>query len=245
MQTLVIFGDSWGCGEWSYSYDSLPHVSHPGLSEYLSDTFVVKNFSRPGASLWQTVYAIGSYLANLRNLDVPMPVILVIQTDAGRNYQAEKFHIDYDHICRSGKSLVEIYQTFLQQWYIKLQFLAKRFNTEIYLCGGLTDLYTAALKPHTRLHVVCDSWLRLCDPDTKSSIMPLIMSPEMVKYLHDNHDPSLTQQMMDWLDEAFLPSQNLLESPWMGPGVRNYHPNRLAHQRLSDHIKQFFREQSQ
>lgn len=245
MQTLVIFGDSWGCGEWSYQEHTPPFVSHPGLTEYLGDAFVVKNFSREGVSLWQTAFAIRNYLDNLRSLDLPTPVILVIQTDAARTQLAETFQVNYDDVYRSGLDLVEIYQTLLEQWYNKLQYMAEQFNTEIYLCGGLTDLDTTTLGLYPRLHAVCESWLRLCDPDTKSSIMPLIMSPHVLQYLHDNHDPKLTQQMMDWLDHAFLSAQILLESPWMGPSHGDYHPSRLAHKRLSDHIKQFFREELQ
>lgn len=244
MQTLVLFGDSWGCGEWCYQDHSPPFVSHPGLTEYLGDQFVTKNFSREGASLWQTAYAVRNYLENLRAMNSQPPLLVLIQTDAARQAQADKFQVDYDEIYRSGQDIKDIYTKLLEIWYIKLQFMAEQYDTVFYMSGGLTDLDMDSMKLYPRLRALCPSWIQLCEPAIKSSTMPLIMSHHVLKYLHDNHDARLMTQMMDWLDESFLSLQTLLESPWMGPSYGDYHPSRLAHQRLSDHIKKFFLEES-
>jgi hypothetical protein len=238
MEKIVLFGDSWSCGEWSLASGNQLEISHPGMGEYLSSHYKVSNFSRGGSSIWQTLYAVRNYIAELYEYDYPIKVV-IFQSDAFREKLSEKFDVDYSKIYRECIDIKHFYQMVLEIFYIKLEYIASLHNVEIYLCGGLTDIDTNTLRLYPGVKVLCQSWIKLLDPRHIPSSIPLKIDKDFLPIAKSHKRMDLCDQLIDVSDQNFLFYQELLESDYFGKAFGDFHPNREGHRVMSDYIKNF------
>jgi hypothetical protein len=240
IKKLVLVGCSWGCGEMN---STCTGVTHPGLGQYLSDSYDVVNLSRIGSSNWQNCFALRNYLNYVKNFDEYC--IVVLQTDAYRRQACEKYLVDYNQLFENSHDLKHFYEQSLEIFYIKLNNLAEEFQTKIYLAGGLTDLALDIISMYTNLVPMCESWIKLMDPSHQPSIIPLIVSPELFKNAKQHNRLDLLEQISNHSDLNFLKAQKLMETEWFGPTFGDFHPSRKGHELLANYIKEFLKKESQ
>lgn len=237
MTTLILIGDSWGCGEWHHPGHNQIEISHPGLNEYLAQDFRLVNLSRPGASNWQICSTLFNYLTHkLPMMDEDFRIVL-IQTDASRDTMAAKFDVDYNDLIKECDSLADLYTKLIDIFYIKCQNFAQQFNVKLYMCGGLSDLDLATISLYNSLIPLCPSWVNLIDPQHNPSVIPLRMSPELFVSAKHNGRLDLCEEIIAYSDQQFLKLQHMLESEYFGPGLGDYHPSRFGHELLGNFIK--------
>ena len=239
MRKIVLIGDSWGCGEWDDISFTTP--CHPGLTEYLSDQYVVKNLSRSGNSLWQICYTLESFLDRIGN-DKETDYV-IIQTDAMRTQNCCDFDIDYDESCQHANSLLMVYQMLLEKFYYKLQNIGDRYDITIHLVGGICDVFVEGLCDTPRINVLCPSWISLIDQaigadstSLSNNVVPVHLRPDTLIKLKQLK-LSLVDKAIDHIDTTFLFNQRLIESEYFGPIHGDFHPSRKGHLLLANHIK--------
>ena len=238
---IVLVGCSWGCGEWSYDQNSDHYVSHPGLSEYLSVDHNVLNLSRGGNSNWQICYTLENYL-NVKG-DDKNTTYIVVQTDPMRGGNSENFNVNYKQHANKADSLLILYQSLLEEFYHKLQYIGNMYNINIQLIGGISDVFIEGLDNITRVNVLCPSWINLIaqtiDSNFKSSnnIIPIDMRSEMLTRLRNYKKQNMLNEAMNHIDAKFLFRQQLIESEYFGPIHGDFHPNRVGHLLLYNYIK--------
>jgi hypothetical protein len=236
--TLVLIGCSWFCGEWIPDGEDSIRLGHPGITEYLSSDYHVVNLSRGGGSNWQSLYALHNYLsfnrARLKNITV-----IIGQTDPMRAAGGERYNVDYCQVAAKAHSFVQLCQELTEIFYIKLAAIADREQFRPQLVGGLSDvdvniagLYSASIG------VLIPSWIQLLDPVHKPSVCPLAVSSRDWEAMYNYGRMDLVKEMMDLSDCSFLRAQALMETDWFGPAFGDFHPSRLAHQRMAQEITQ-------
>jgi len=237
--TLILVGCSWFCGEWNYSQDGVGKITHPGLSEYLSDNFHVVNLSRAGASNWQTLYTLTTYLqVNIPNNPRLTEFCVIIgQTDPMRIDACEYYHVDYLDISKRASSITQMCQELLGIFYIHLSNLAKQFQFKPYLVGGLTDVDLSQANRHCdQIEVLIPSWIQLLNSGHQPSACPLMWGSRQWEIVRAYDCMNILSSMMDLCDSNFLHAQTLLETDWFGPTFGDFHPSRRAHRLLADKI---------
>jgi hypothetical protein len=244
IKKIVLVGDSWGCGEWDNTAFAAP--CHPGLTEYLSDQYVVKNLSRSGNSLWQICYTLESFLDRIG--DEKETAYVVIQTDAMREQNCQDFDVNYMESCQTANSLLMVYQMLLEKFYFKLQNIGDRYNITIHLIGGLCDVFTEGVAGLNRINVLCSSWVSLIDQAIGSgtpmslanNVIPVHLRPESLSQLKTFKKLFLIDEAINHTDATFLFNQRLIESKYFGPIHGDFHPSREGHLLLANHIKSTF-----
>jgi len=247
MDKLIIFGSSWSAGEWAID-DSIGtelKLIHPGMSEYLSDTFKVVNFSKGSSSLWKIIYSIHNY-CEMSYVDIENTVnpakIIVFQNDPFMSALSEKFNVDYQRIFSECTDLKNLYQTLTEIFYIKLSELQQKYKIDIYLCGGASDIDINLLALYPNLKLLCESWIKLLDDSHIPSVIPLQWSRDSLPITRKYGRLDLCEQIIDASDNNFASLQKLLESKYIGPVFGDYHPNRLGHEVMANYIKNFFKK---
>jgi hypothetical protein len=240
MKTLIIVSCSWGCGEWNHHGDHQLALSHPGINEYLADTFKVVNLSRSGVSNWQLCYTLHNYLTNNPHSNFE---VIVISTDPARSKLSDKY-IDLESIVKKAYNLESLYDELLEIFYHKLEYLAKLHNTKIHLIGGLGDLNMDILNSPNFEHLVplCNSWIKLLYNSHVPSSIPLLIRPEILTITKSYKRHDLVDQAIEHSDKKFLIRQELLELDLFGPAYSDFHPSRKGHHVLSNYIKHFFKD---
>ena len=241
MRKLVIVGCSWGCGEWSNSKGNSLSVSHPGLTEYLSQDNPVTNLSRSGASNWQSCFSLRNYLeyhVDSQN----QPTIFVLQTDAARSAVSNKYDIDYKSVILTSTGLKDYYTTLTEIFYIKLNELANQFGVKIHMIGGLTDLDLEVMSLYTNLIPCCVSWIKLLDHTHIPSVIPMIQGTDHFVLAKKHNRLDLVEDIMNHSDQTFLQAQGLMETEYFGPAFGDFHPSRNGHKVLADYIKHYLKE---
>ena len=238
MQKLVIIGCSWGCGEWSYQDSNSAVLSHPGLTEYITN-FSCLNLSRKAASNWQSLYALFNHLSTSSDFDQNKKYI-IIQTDSMRHDFSEKFDIDYRASIIDAENLFDLYLSLTNMFYIKLDMFAEQFNTDIYLSGGLSDLYSDSIICYNRLKIVCKSWIKEMHSDHTPSILPIFIGSNAFEMCKKYNRYDLCDQILEHNDNNFIQYQELLENKNFGPAFGDFHPNRNGHAILANKINNYF-----
>lgn len=237
MTTVVLIGDSWGCGEWHHPGDNQIEISHPGLNEYLARDFRLVNLSRPGASNWQTCFALFNYLEHkLPMLDDRFHIVL-IQTDPARDKLSDRFDVDYGKIIKECQSLRDLYVQLTELFYIKCHNFARQFGVQLHMCGGLSDLDLETISLYNTIDATCPSWVKLMDQQHEPDVIPLRMSPELFVMAKQHGRLDICEQIIEHSDQKFLKLQSMLESKYFGPGLGDYHPSRLGHELFSNFLK--------
>lgn len=235
--TLLIVGDSWGCGEWKHDGNHHLVLNHPGMEEYLSERFKVVNLSRGASSHWQTCYSLWNYLDT--RVDDSELKILILQSDAFRSTLHERYNVDIDKVYAESVDLFHFYEQLIEMFYMKLNGIAHQYNTDIYLSGSLTDLHTGIVSNFDRLIPVCTSWIQLLDSRHTPSIIPLRMQPDFFLAAKKYNRWDLCEQIAKHSDQHFLELQEMLETDLYGPAQGDFHPSRLGHRVFANHILKF------
>ena len=240
---LILFGDSWTKGVWATQDNEITCI-HPGMSEYLNNAgYTVSNMGRAGASLWQILYGVFTYLnfnqSYIAHEDVK---IIVFQTDAARRQGADAFQVDYNLILRKSVDTQDFYKRILEIFYIKLNEIAEQFNVKIYVSGGITDLNLQlfTMNNFSSLHVLCESWIKLLYPEHTQSIIPLLINPDEVKYMLSLQHTKIVDELITISDKNFPVFTSILETECFGREFGHFHPNLLGHNIIGKHIKEFF-----
>lgn len=236
--SLTIFGCSWACGEWNTTDDTRQSfkVVHPGLTEYLSDSFTVKNHAKIANSLWDILFTVQNFLDFPRLVETK---IMVFQTSPGRFKNHQVFGVEVNDIMSTHTTLKYFFTELVEIWYIKLQQLAEKHNTHIYLCGSLSDLELNALKLYDRLIPVCESWQQLLYPEHVASVIPVALDDFTVVDIKNSNNQALLQDTLNYLDNSFAEFDVVRSTGIYGP--IDFHPTRESHRVIAEHIKQFLK----
>lgn len=235
--TLILVGCSWFCGEWELDGTKL-QLCHPGMTEYLSSDYHVINLSRGGASNWQSLYALENYLVVNRPRQENFTVV-VGQTDPMRAKVGEFYNVDYHQVIGRAHNFSQLNQELAEIFYIKLAALARRFQLRPQLVGGLSDVDVDVAELYSEsFDVLVPSWIQLLDPAHQPSVCPLMWEAGIWETVRGYGRMDIVEEMMDLSDSSFLRAQALMETDWIGPAFGDFHPSRLAHQRLAQEITQ-------
>lgn len=239
--TLAIFGDSWACGEVDTptgSSDSY-QVTHAGINEYLSTTFKIQNFSAVGASNWTTLKKINSYLRFAQDIEL-QSTVLIVQSSPGWMKHSREFGVDYAMLANRHSKFTYFYNELTEIWYIKLQELAEKFNTEFYLLGGQSDLDINTLAFYNRLKCMTESWTKLLYGNHQPTTIPIQPDPRVIQFVKNLNNQQLTKSIMEHYDTCIYEYVEIMNLDTMGPV--DFHPNRKGHDVLSNQILFFLKE---
>jgi len=240
MKKLLITGCSWACGEWDNAQETKELiVSHPGITNYLSENFVVTNIAKPGGSNWTSCYAIENYLRHVISPKDKLEII-VFQTDPLRTALAEVFDVGYTKLINDAADLRGLHQTLVEIFYIKLNFIAESHNCNIHVVGGLTDLDLEILSLYPRLVALCPSWIKLLNNQHTPSAIPLIFNHRSVELCKKQNRLDLCDELFSASESNFFEAEQLMESDMFGPAYGDFHPSRKGHKIIAEYITQFF-----
>ena len=170
---------------------------------------------------------------------------MVFQHDVAHQTLANRFQVDCDDLMRRCQDLEEYHNRVMEIFYIKLHELAGRNDLEILLCGSSTDLNLELVSLYPSLIPVCPSWIALLEPEYRPQVLPLVMSIELLELARRNQRQDICEQIFEASDKNFPILQQLLENEFFenpfAPG--DFHPNRLGHRAMSNHLVAFFQKQ--
>tara|TARA_A100001391_G_scaffold156258_2_gene114130 strand:+ start:3001 stop:3699 length:699 start_codon:yes stop_codon:yes gene_type:complete len=221
---ISIVGDSFGCGEWVPDKPGTNKISHLGIQEYLQQRgYVVKNFSTPGDSMDNILHQI---VIN----NIIKETIIVFATDPLRNFVVDN-KINQLYV-KQNFSIAKLHKVLFLDWFRKLSTISRERKCNIILIGGHANLYDT--KPIKNISICTKSWLGdiLKQPvGDLSAIEPMalevLMSIKPIK--QDNQKVELIDIITQRSDRL-----NLLYNNNFFPD--NGHPNRQAHEKLTQKI---------
>jgi hypothetical protein len=239
ISTIVIAGDSWGCGEWlrdSQSYS----ISHPGIAQYLHDSnHNVVNLSSPGGANITSSQRVEDFIKTNSCLQITR--VIVFQTEWSRDLFLE------DPDALSKELITDGYQglknRLISRFYRGLSEVALKNNIPIHLVGGCSDLMWSDQfeTEYPGLHIACQSLFNLLtngnhrNPDPVYCVFTKFTENDIKsirKYLSDKDLVILledvdrgTRRAQQWTDhkEYFYPDGN--------------HANRTGHRVLFEFLK--------
>jgi hypothetical protein len=131
---VFITGDSWGCGEWNY-LNQQPKILHLGLEQYFNDSgYQVINVSKGKSSNSESIDRLATALEkNFNSSDI----IFYIKTDPARDLIYDK---NFINDLEKYNTYQEVLINESNKTYSSLDALAKKFNTSIYLIGGVCSI---------------------------------------------------------------------------------------------------------
>ena len=146
---ILVCGDSWSCGEWENM-----SVTHRGLAGYISEetSHQVINLGIPGSSNLDTLRVIRHFL-NL-NPSIPIEKIIVFQTDYLRDLESIEFD-NHGYTQFKARRISNFYQD--------LSNLYKKYNTPVYVIGGLSDTFWLSKfsEIYQGVNIACQSFTNL------------------------------------------------------------------------------------
>jgi hypothetical protein len=252
--TILILGDSWGCGEWNGI-----NVIHGGLSWYLSDAgYSVINLSRPGGSNYDSWIRLENFL--LVNFVSNIERIFVFQTEWDRELMLDRVDLvdkilnpsaifrgigfEYVDPDKDIASQIDIRTanglgTLLQlNFYHQLSRIAVKYNVTIDLIGGCADVLKFDNIPNVR--IACQSFTNLLINNNHLTTEPvgtLFHSEPVINFIkkHLEHNTDLTEllyhlQLAERREETWKNHSNF----FYPDGV---HANRLAHRILYEFLR--------
>jgi hypothetical protein len=139
---LLIAGDSWGLGEWSFpdrSKSMIRCVTHSGLAQYIHESGqTIINLSKPGGSNFESTDSVSNFLFANQNLLLTkekISAILVFQTEWTRDctnselLNQPNLNFDYPLIAQQN----------ISKFYYNLSDISKLYNVPVYVIGGCSD----------------------------------------------------------------------------------------------------------
>jgi hypothetical protein len=208
--TILIAGDSWGCGEWSGTNNPY-HVTHLGLEHFLIEYGCsVINLSEAGSTNYTQAEKIKLELSHTKP-----DVIIWFQTDPMRDLGS----LDSNTFPKSLAEMKVVQQQRLDTVYEKLNNL----RMPIYCIGGVTKLDETLLVKYNNLKPIIPSVIEMFGGTQPSCWISSWIQLDSLK-VSDN----LLTELEEVAATTFLPRE------WFFPdGV---HPNRKAHYRIFEYI---------
>lgn len=244
---IVIFGDSWGCGEWAPPVapgvlsKNRFSITHLGLEQYFIDSgYTVFNMSMPEGSNNDSIDKLTVFLnSTSQNL-----IVFFIITDPLRNYQPDYTNFKQNIVAHNG--LFEFKITTLYNDLKILDKLGQQHNQTIHLIGALSS--SPNIDQYNNLSCLCDSWPKLLvgdlypDIDFKyfglweqwlldGEIINTWLTPKNLQQFDYAFANKLVQQL-EQLDANRIIFEHQLFHP------DKCHPNRHAHKILFEYIKE-------
>jgi len=231
INSILIEGDSWGCGAWA-SVNPTEEINkgkinttyglyHSGIERYFMDfysTIGIMNLSDPGKAL-------KNYF--LKSFTEPS-ICIVYVTDPLRNlteYEL-KYLKSYDRMQLYSQRALEFE---LSRWSI--------FNFPIYLLGGISKVTNKMVDKYPNMEVIIPSVLEFLLPEITHP--PFWISSEWLQYVSDDIDSVSIKKIVD-ISEW----QQTLEH---GPDGQKYfypdgaHPNHLGYLKVFNYIVNFLK----
>lgn len=220
---IFIGGDSWGVGE-------LPTLDHRGLEQYFQEAgFQVHNASVRGASPRDSI---GLLLETLKLHYQPNDYIFWIQSDPIRDLRP---YTDLsEHVTQAG-GLRNLMHQRLSDDYNYLHTVGRRFDTKVYLIGGLTSVVESLVQSRPRLNMLVTSWVELLVSDRYSNIDWPTFCIWNSDYTIDHFGSNPSTQLVDELYE-FDQNRQVFQHPLFKPD--GCHPNREGHRILYNYIRE-------
>ena len=207
--TIVIVGDSWGCGEWGF-VDGTYNVTHLGLEEYLVDYGCkVYNLSKGGASNRYSINQLFKFL-KLLNPDI----IFWFQTDSMRDlrpYNKSSFP-------QTVADLIKCQHGLIKKTYEQLNSL----GVKIHCIGGTVKL-SPTITNYPNLISCIDSVIEFFGGTSPEFwVSDWIQCENLISH--------------EFLAELYtmLNTNKYLPKEWFYPDGN--HPNRFAHQKIFEFI---------
>lgn len=239
---LVIFGDSWACGEWGHP-DPLTNeygLTHPGINEYLSESFSVQNLAAGGSSLWKILQRIENYLTIGDGIDRTKDTFIVFQPSPLRLSMSKESNVDYKLVADRHSSATEFGNELNEIWYVRLDELAQRINNKIYIVGGFSDVDTTTVGLYKNLEVLCPSWQKLLSPDHPTSSIPIRGEKYALEFFREIGNTKLLESYIEYIDQMTNHYLNMMDLDTIGPV--DFHPNQKGHKIMSDFIVDFLNQ---
>lgn len=220
---VFIGGDSWGVGE-------LPTLEHLGLEQYFrEDGYTVFNSAFRGAG---TRDSISQLLETVKQAHQPGDYIFWIQSDPIRNLRP---YSNLPNELADAGSLTALMHRQLTNDYNQLHSLGRRFNSMVYLIGGLTSVVKYLVDERPRLNILLTSWVELLVgsqyPNTDWENFCICNSDYTINDFGDQIDRNLVDQLYEF-DQNKQVFRNQLFRP------DGFHPNREGHKILYNYIKE-------
>ena len=237
--TILIAGDSWGCGEWPRGDQSDGStVLHGGLAEYCQQAgYDIINLSRGGTSNLQIYRAIKGYLERYPDLEIDK--IFVFQTEYTRD-QGFTFDEDWTSILEAD-TLAGIW---ISRFYSFLADIAEESNCKIYIIGGCSDtIWLDNITDHyPGLHIACQSLTNLILNNNQQVDKPVLSwysigDVELINRIKKLLPATRINNLIELITLGYE-RENLL---WANPKYfypDGIHPNRLGHKILFNYLKE-------
>lgn len=169
MKKILITGDSWGSGEWSFVNGTLANT-HPGLGIFLQYGIIENGYINK--KLLNYVYNISipagnseSILKSLNETDnlSSFDYIIIFVTDYLRNIRVDDGCVDFKYV-NSKSKLIKIYNEIEDEF---LESLSKIPNKNIILLGGLSKINTNKLLQYDNIISPIPSIIEFIRPEVQ------------------------------------------------------------------------------
>ena len=242
MEKVVLIGDSWSCGEWIHCDSNSIKLNHPGITEYLP--YETVNLSVGGSSNWKILYTMFNYMNQRQHIDQSYRIV-IFQSDPMRPVNAEKFDVDINEQITQASSLEQLYISTVEIFYIKISELSKQFNVPVCIIGGLSDVDESVFSLYNnKENIICKSWINLLYKNHVPSVIPLQFNSELFSTFKKLGRTDLCDQLLEINDKNFAEFTEVIGLETFGPSLGDFHPNRLGHQILADHMINFIEKKA-
>jgi hypothetical protein len=236
---IIIAGDSWGCGEWCNNSITGYRISHPGLTQYLSELgYLVINLSKPSGSNGHSADRVNDFLTVSTHLNISH--VFVFQTEWTRDIEFE----DKEFPDRSfSTDYLNFKMQFISRFYYKLSRISQQTNIPIQLIGGCSDTIWSDnfSQEYPGLSVCCQSFTNLLLTGNHRIVDPVYAlmtkkSEKDIVYLKNNIDSKDLQLLLDDIDQGnqrmvtWAQQKSFFWPDWV-------HANRTAHGILFEFLK--------
>jgi hypothetical protein len=236
---VLIFGDSWGAGEWTGN-----DITHSGLAQYLLDDGIdTINLSTPGGSNSFTVDKLAAFLKTNTDILDKISQIFIFQTGWFRDHlsMSPYFKDITDDIIQNSKLINLSYiDKITARFYYTLCDLSKRYNKEFYLIGGLSDVsyYSNFEKDYPGIKVACPSLVNLVTGinDTRPVTFYTSNYYNLVNEIKSNLTTEELDTFLDWLDDSENRFNLCLTLPEYFTTQAGLHGTRNCYRILYDYI---------
>ena len=217
MKTILIGGDSWGCGEWNWLTKRKYGVSHPGLEQYLvNDGFSVVNCSQGNSTNKESIERVAHQL-NLGDYDHTV----WFQSDPLRDLRP---YANFNSQFNSYQQLLEYSNKLLNSHYKMLN----QLDNKVICIGGCSKL-DSDIGNYENLIPAVDSMIELLLPNFSA---PTVWCSDWIHAV----DTSINETLLDRLLVDKKTQDQIGDESIFKPD--GFHPNRDGHRILYEVVKE-------
>jgi hypothetical protein len=236
-KTIVIAGDSWGCGEWKNS-----RISHPGLTQYLIDSnYQVINLSQSNGPNRYSGDRISDFLQV--NTYLQISCVIVFQTEWTRDIPIECPEVLANDL---KYGYLELKNRLISRFYYNLSRASIKNNIPIYIVGGCSDtIWLDKFETeYPGLHIACQSLTNLLVENNHRNSDPVYgifvgNTKANIEYFKKNissKDLELLLQDIEKGHHRLTTWENNKEYFWPDGGHANQHGHRVLFEFLKTQI---------